>query len=459
MEELRNQRDSLSLITPLNVNASLKFLDDISQGNIVNENGEPLMLYDMHQHEQRMTRKQTRPDTFCIAAAVALTKDYRRAPDVRREIVMFFATIMFGALPSGCETPDQLLEKETQKKLALRNECVEHPAVQMWIRRKHLKNKELHKAAADWLEAYPDRLRREALLFIRDHKKSSKGRVLCKYTFALLLADCYRCKVKFYQEINPFNQIPKVEETQWFFSKDTLDDECDFIDIDVDGEYYQGVEYSMKNSTSVIMYHANRSFNLLLTKEHFMSVLKLEASRRSKPSQKRRSKKRTSKRSSLSAPVLVPSPQSMRRNNTHTKKGQEGSIYVLRRFSIIKDDPQNHVVGDFEETSDGSCVFIFRFDQTERDPEHIYMLHPKHQVTGSRHLMIPNGCRLYVYFLQPENKIRCTTLYTDSIDVSPHFKIPTDSIGVVVVTASDDAEAKTSVKSAGLNIEVSKEKR
>jgi len=413
------------------INPHISFLDEVSRGNIKDEHGVVLALYDMKQHEKRMPRNQKRLDTFCICMAVALFQDHRRAAEVRCSLVLHFAKLVFGST-HDCTTVNELLEPANQRELVLAASSVSHPAIQQWVYRQHLKDKKLHKSAKEWYAVYPDFMRTQALLFIRDHKKSSKGRIKCKFTFALLAADLYGCKVCFHHTVNPPNALARTEKTPWYFSKQTLDDADDAI-LEDDGKWYTGTEYDMQHATSVIMYHANRSFNLLQTAEHAHKVALVE---------KRHNEESEGGEEETVAVGLM-------------NRGGADAIYVLRKFNMVQQatedgevvaDPQNHALGDLVPTAPESCIFIFHFgSRVKPEAGDVYQIYPKHEVTRSHYLHIPDGCKLYVFLIKKKRVVHYTGQKTDSVDVPPHFKIQDDTDGVMVVTAPDEQSARDAI--------------
>ena len=446
----RKRQDSLSLVTPLKgINPHLEFLDDVAMGKIKNEHGAPLQLYDMSPHKAAMTPDQKRLDTFCISVAVALFSDHTQAGRVRRELLLHFARIVFGqASVKECASVDDVLRPEIQKQLVVRESAASHPAVQQWIYRQHLKDPTLHKAAEDWFMAYPEYMRTQALLFLRDHKKSSKGRIKCKFTFALLVADLYKCKVCFYHTVHPLNQLAKVEQTQWYFSKTTLDDQDDTI-LEDDGNWYTGTEYDMQHATPVIMYHANRSFDLLLTEERAKHIA---------PAPDKED-------------TVTPSQEDRDDGDggVFMRRKGEDAIYVLRKYTVSKseardgtlvEDPQNHALGDLVATAPNSSVFVFRFEADQRpDPDAVYQIYSNHRVTRSRLLFIPEDTQLFVFLIKQSMVVAYTGRKTDSVDVPPHFKLRADTDGVLVVTAASEAEARAAIlENTDLKFETKKKK-
>lgn len=386
----KKRRDSV--VTPLIViDPHRAFVARVNEGGITDEHGDVMQLYDMD--SVPLGEGCKRKDTFCVSVALAVYGDARRAPDVRREILMSFARIMFGDTAGNLEDVEHVLL--AQDALRLDDACARHPAIQQWVLRLHMGNPMLHKRVEDWLMVYPGTLKTNALLFLRHNSKRGAGRVLCKFTFAFLSAGLYGRKILFYQTMSPLNALPHVAKSAWVFSKEALDDEEDVYEEDV---VYTRTEYAMKFTPSIIMYHGNKQFNLLLTAKRARELAAMD-----------------------------------------------GAIYVLRKFQMVETDARNQVVGGFARVAPGSGVFIMRFADASEDPREdtIYLVYPNHEVTGSTALSIPEGCAMFVFYIgKRQQRVTYSGHFTDTADMPSHFKLRADSGGVMVVNAQCIEDAR-----------------
>jgi len=317
----------------------------------------------------------------------------------------------------GCAGVKQILRR--QGALEVDPECATYPAVQQWIYRMHLENNTLHQTPQKWLEAYPQKLKRCALIFLRHNGSAGKGRVSCKFTFAYLVAGLFNRKVCFYHIVRSMGDLPRVEQSNWILPKAALDDANECI-LDEGGTRYTGVDFAMKFTKSVIMYHGNSKFTLLLTAKTRLRVSEV--------------KKRQKHRDDLIC------------GGGGGDMNAKEHLYVLRKFYTKESDGRNVVVGNFVQVAPGSSAFLFWFVGDGPESQPVYMVYSNHTVTGKTELHIPQNCTMFVFYVA-KDEVFYSKLCTDSCDIPPRFRLTPDLCGIVVVVAPSLKLAESVIES------------
>lgn len=135
-------------------------------------------------------------NTFFSALAVGLC-DYTRgwtSTIIHQKLILHFCSIVF-TNSLGCKSIAEILNH--RQSLILNPECVQHPAIKLWIKRVHAVEVHLHDSPEMWFKAYPKLFKAYILQFIHYHRSYNKKplRLFCRQVFCQLACEVFACSI------------------------------------------------------------------------------------------------------------------------------------------------------------------------------------------------------------------------------------------------------------------------
>lgn len=360
----------------------MNFVDSVNSGKLKDENGNTLTFYSVD--DGNVTK-----DTFFECLSISLYGRSSCRKELRVQLLLTFAKMVWNTEFHNVQEVITLAPR-----MRIHASCCNFTAIQLWVHRMSMYSPTIHHEASTFLKRQPELFAERALEFIQYNRR--EGRVSCKFTFCALCSDTFNIKTQLYHVY-----LGQVIHTEWIYpygrALPKIDLTLEEVSIDL---------FEEANMTSLMMYHANNRFYLLI-------------------------------------PRPKPRRSSLKRRPTTMKR------YTLRAYS--DDTKQNMHIGTFTEPAlNGHRVHLYSMDAKSEllGDGRTYSVYPAQE--GARLFdTFRDGEMMYVYALKRVNGrvIGVLQAHLDTNQSYPYFLTESSWRGVAVVMAKSREAADQCIAS------------